>query len=97
VIDADRASDADVLAAYALLRYDGPDAEQLHDDGETLAHAVLEYELRQDAEGQPVLAAGPWAVEPGIVNPSYLMASVFTDLADLTGDDTCGQRSRTRR
>jgi endoglucanase len=88
VIDADPASDADVLAAYALLRYDGPDAEELHDDGETLAQAVLDHEVLQDAEGRPVLVAGPWAVEPGIVNPSYLMPGVFTDLADLTGDDT---------
>jgi len=33
-----------------------------------------------------VLAAGPWAVDARLVNPSYWMPGVFTDLARLTGD-----------
>jgi endoglucanase len=88
VTGADPASDADVLAAYALLRYDGPDGSVLHDDGQALAQAVLEHEVVTDSEGRPVLVAGPWATSKSIVNPSYLMPAVFQELATLTGDDT---------
>lgn len=95
VTGADPAADADVLAAYALLTYDGPGAEDLHRDGEALARAVLEHEVATDDEGRAVLVAGPWAVEPGIVNPSYLMPSVFDALAELTGDDTWAELAGT--
>jgi endo-1,4-beta-D-glucanase Y len=86
VIDKQPASDADTLAAYALLRYSGSDEDMLHADGKRLAAAVLQHETVQDPEGQPVLVAGPWATEPAVVNPSYWMPSVFDDLARLTGD-----------
>lgn len=88
VVGADPAADADVLTAFALLTYDGPDGDSLHDDGLALARAVLEHEVLTDADGRPVLAAGPWAVSTGIVNPSYLMPSEFEELARITGDDT---------
>jgi endoglucanase len=88
VTSTDAASDADVLAAYALLRYDGPDPTALHDDGSALAQAVLDHEVFWDQQGRSVLSAGQWAPAKGIVNPSYLMPGVFEDLARLTGDDT---------
>jgi endoglucanase len=88
VTGADPASDADVLAAYALLNYDGTDSSTLHRDGESLAKAVLQHEVVSDAQGRPVLVAGPWAAATSIVNPSYLMPSVFEALASLTSDDT---------
>ncbi|MBO0846496.1 MAG: hypothetical protein J2P22_13885 [Nocardioides sp.] len=88
VLDAQPASDADVLASYALLRYDGPGAASLHRDGRTLAAAVLEHETVTDSSGRPVLTAGPWATsDPAVVDPSYLMPGVFEELARLTGDD----------
>jgi hypothetical protein len=86
VLDEQPASDADTLAAYALLRYSGSDEDTLHADGKRLAAAVLQHETVQDPDGRPVLVAGPWAQEPAVVNPSYWMPSVFDDLARLTGD-----------
>ena len=87
ILDPQPAADADVLAAYALLRYDGPDASSLHTDGHALAAAVLQHETVQDSRGRPVLVAGPWATkDPATVNPSYLMPSVFSELATLTHD-----------
>ena len=86
VLDKQPASDADTLAAYALLRYSGPGQDALHADGKRLAAAVLRLETVQDAHGRPVLVAGPWATKPAVVNPSYWMPSVFDDLARRTGD-----------
>jgi endoglucanase len=86
VLDPQSAADADTLAAYALLRATGPDAAELHHDGRRLATAVLDQETLRDERGGWVLAAGPWAVGPRVVNPSYWMPGVFGDLARLTGD-----------
>ena len=86
ILDRQPAADADVLTAYALLRYDGPDAATLHSDGRALASAVLRGETTTDSQGRPVLVAGPWAVKDGVVDPSYLMPAVFDELARLTGD-----------
>jgi endoglucanase len=87
VLDPQPATDADVLSAYALLRYEGPEADTLHADGRDLAGAVLEHETATDTQGRPVLVAGPWATgRPAVVDPSYLMPSVFTGLASMTGD-----------
>lgn len=95
VLGADPASDADVLAAYALLTYDGDEADALHDEGKALAAAVLQHEVVTDDSGRAILAAGPWAVEPRVVNPSYLMPGVFSALAELTGDDTWTELAET--
>lgn len=87
ILDPQPAADADVLAAYALLRYAGPDDDAMHADGRALASAVLQRETVHDSSGRPVLVAGPWAVAaPAVVNPSYLMPSVFSALAVLTDD-----------
>lgn len=87
ILDPQAASDADTLAAYALLRYDGTGADALHRDGRALATAVLKHETVRDGRGGAVLAAGPWATgRRAVVDPSYLMPSVFTALARLTRD-----------
>jgi endo-1,4-beta-D-glucanase Y len=89
ILDQQSASDADVLLAYALLRYDGSDQDALHRAGARLARAVLANESVPLANGAPLLVAGPWAksTAPPIVDPSYLMPGVFDALARLTGDD----------
>lgn len=96
VLDQAPASDADVLAAYALLRYDGSQATTLHAAGKELASAVLEHEST-DAGNGPVPVAGTWAVgqSPPQVDPSYWMPGVFAQLADLTGDHRWSQAADT--
>jgi endoglucanase len=87
ILDDQAATDADVLAAYALLRYDGPGSASMHDAGRRLADAVLATEATT-LDGAPVLVAGPWAMStPQVVNPSYWMPGVFTALAGYTRDD----------
>jgi endo-1,4-beta-D-glucanase Y len=83
------AADADVLAAYALLRYDGLHGEAMHADGRRLAKAVLAEESVPLPTGEPIPVAGRWATvtSPPTVNPSYWMPGVFTALARYTGDD----------
>lgn len=87
VLDPQSAGDGDVLLAWALLDYRGPDAAALKADGERLASAVLAHETVA-VGGSRVLAAGPWAVSasPPVVDPSYWMPSVFRSLASATGD-----------
>ncbi|TAM89690.1 MAG: glycoside hydrolase [Jatrophihabitans sp.] len=81
------AADADVLAAYALLRYRGAGAGALHRAGRALAGAVLGHESVSTGSAV-VIAAGPWALasRPVTVDPSYLMPGVFAALARDTGD-----------
>lgn len=91
VLDQGSATDADVLLAYALLRYSGTDADSLHRDGQQLAHAVLQNET-VDHHGAPVPVAGPWALTtPYSVDPSYWMPGVYDGLATLTGDQRWSQ------
>jgi endoglucanase len=87
VEDTQSATDADVLAAYALLRYRGPDADRLNRTGRDMATAVLDVESVPVA-GVPVLVAGPWAKAsmPPMANPSYWMPSVFAAIGRYTGD-----------
>jgi endoglucanase len=88
VISQASATDADILAAFALLRYDGANASALHADGRRLADAVIAHETVSDGSGRLVLVAGDWATgSPAVVNPSYWMPGVFAELSRLTGDD----------
>jgi endoglucanase len=89
VVDPQSATDADVLIAYALLRYAGPGEPELHAQGRRIAAAVLATESVTLPDGALLLVAGPWATatSPATVNPSYLMPGVFGALARLTGDD----------
>lgn len=86
VVGDDSAADADVDAAHALVlagaRFERPD---LHDAGVALAEAVVAHELL-DTPGGPLLAAGTWAVDDGVVNPSYASLDAFAVLQQATGD-----------
>lgn len=84
-VDTQPAADADTLAAYALLRYRGPDQDMLHDAGRKLSTAVLDGESTT-ASGAPVILAGPWALQHQVVNPSYWMPAIFAALARFTGE-----------
>jgi endoglucanase len=86
--DPQSATDADVLIAYALLRYAGPDQADLHGAGHRVAQAILANESVNLPDGAPLLVAGPWAKakSPPVVDPSYLMPGVFDALARLTSD-----------
>jgi endo-1,4-beta-D-glucanase Y len=92
VLSRESASDADLLIAWALLRYGGPGADALHSAGRQVADAILAHETVTGPEGRPVLTAGPWATQtPATLNPSYWSLPALTDLARLTGDPTWQQ------
>jgi endoglucanase len=86
VLDRQSAADADVLAAYALLRYRGPDASALSAAGQRLAGAVWRHET-VTVNRRRVLVAGPWAAgSHPTFNPSYWMPSVFRWIGAETSD-----------
>lgn len=86
VLDPQSAADADLLAAWALVRYQGQDAGALHADGRRLAAAVLAHETTT-AGGHLVLAAGTWATgQPPSLDPSYWSPQAYAALARATGD-----------
>jgi endo-1,4-beta-D-glucanase Y len=81
------ASDADLLIAWALLRYQGPGAATWHQDGRRVAGAILAHEVTTGPGNVPVLTAGPWATgRPASLNPSYWSLPAMQGLARLTGD-----------
>jgi endo-1,4-beta-D-glucanase Y len=81
------AADADLLIAWALLRYQGPDSTAWHLAGRKVAATVLAYEVTVRPDGMPVLTAGPWATgRPASLDPSYWALPALTGLARLTGD-----------
>lgn len=82
------ATDADLLIAWALLRYRGTGAAALHRAGAHVARAVLAHEVTTDPDGMPILTAGPWATgSPATLDPSYWSLPALAELARLTGDD----------
>jgi endoglucanase len=86
LISEEPATDADVLIAWALLRYQGPGAAIFHRAGHRVADAVLAREVTAGPGGMPVLTAGPWAIgQPAILDPSYWAIPALQDLAHLTG------------
>jgi endoglucanase len=86
IIDPMPASDADLVSAWALARYTGPNARRFRRDGHRLARAVLRHETATRGS-RLVLAAGPWATgEPVTINPSYWALSGFRELGRRTGD-----------
>ena len=87
VEDPEPAADADVLIAYALLRYRGADQAALRSAGRRVAQAVLANESVALPGGAPLVVAGPWArTVAATVDPSHLMPGVFDALARFTGD-----------
>jgi endo-1,4-beta-D-glucanase Y len=86
VVGAEPASDADLLIAWALLRYHGPGAAAWHRDGRRVAGAILAHEVTTGPGGTPILAAGPWATgRPASLDPSYWSLSALRGVAQATG------------
>jgi endoglucanase len=86
VISRQPASDADLLIAWALLRYRGPQAAPMHREGRRVAAAILAHEVTRGPGGTPILTAGPWATgRPASLDPSYWSLAALQDLARLTG------------
>ncbi len=86
VISQESASDADLLIAWALLRYDGAGAALAHREGRRVADGILAREVAPGPGGVPVLTAGPWATgSPSTINPSYWSLPALQGLARLDG------------
>src|SRR5258707_3574262 len=86
------ASDADLLIAWALLRYAGPHAGAWHRAGRRVAHAILAHEVASGPHGMLVLTAGPWttglpAGSTLTLDPSYWSLPAMQSLARLTGSN----------
>lgn len=90
------ATDADILIAYALVRYRGQNEAAMRRAGRRVAGAVLTNEAIVLRDGTLLPVAGPWATSTGppTANPSYLMPGVFHALARLTGDRRWAQTAR---
>ena len=87
LLSAQPASDADLLIAWALLRYQGPDAAERHQAGQQVAAAVLRQEDTTGPGGTPILTAGSWATgRPASLDPSYWALPALIGLARLTGN-----------
>jgi endoglucanase len=88
IIGSGPASDADLLIAWALLRYRGPAQAAWHLDGHQVADAILAHEVVSGPGGTLVLTAGPWATgPPATLDPSYWSLPAFEGLARLTGNE----------
>ena len=86
VVSREPASDADLLIAWALLRYQGPGAASWHRDGRQVAAAILAHEVTTGPGGTPILAAGPWATgRPASLDPSYWSLAAMDGIARATG------------
>lgn len=87
VADDQPAADADLDVVVALAtaadRFERP---EWRTEARRIADAVMEHETFE-VDGRRLLAAGPWAVDPRTVNPSYLARCDYGQLAELTGDD----------
>src|SRR5258708_4314187 len=88
VVSPEPATDAELLIAWALLRYRGPAAATWHQDGRRGAAAILAHEVTTEPGGMPVLTAGPWATgPPATLNPSYWSLAALHSIGQLTGSD----------
>ncbi len=89
VVDTNPASDADLLAAWALSQATGTSAAETSEyraQAHQIADSILANET-VDRGGQLFLTAGPWATgEPASLDPSYWAAPAFAALARFTGD-----------
>jgi endoglucanase len=80
VTDEDPAADADLVVAGALaLAARRFDDATLADDADAIGAAVLDLETTWIG-GHRVLVAGPWAVGRKVVNPSYAVLTVMSEL-----------------
>jgi endoglucanase len=86
VVDDQPAADADTDIARALVeaadRFDRPDYAT---EARRVASAVLDRESITVGDGR-LVAAGKWAVDKRVVNPSYLDPCAYETLAAASGD-----------
>lgn len=97
VADPSPAADADLLAAAALAmggRAFGDPA--LTSAARRMSSAVLDHESVRTAAGR-VLVAGPWARDPLVLNPSYLVAPAMSQLWSVTYDRRWAEVAATSR
>jgi endo-1,4-beta-D-glucanase Y len=86
VVSTQPASDADLLIAWALLRYRGSGAAAMNRDGRRVAAAILAHEMTTGPGGTPILAAGPWATgRPASLDASYWSVQAMQGIARATG------------
>lgn len=80
VVDDSPATDADLLIAGALAlageRFDNP---RLTEAAAATSRAILAHETVR-VDGRLVLVAGPWAVGGRVVNPSYMVVPIMSEL-----------------
>jgi endoglucanase len=90
VLDSQPAADADTQIAWALvLAGDAWSVSSYTTAARRVASAIAEKEIGYDDEGNPTLAAGPWALAEGQalqVEPGYWTFPADAALAELTGD-----------
>jgi endo-1,4-beta-D-glucanase Y len=80
VTDRSPASDADLMIAGALsLAARRFDDRSLSEAAGVVADALLAHSTTEVA-GARILVAGPWAVQTGTINPSYLVTPVMSQL-----------------
>lgn len=86
VLNAQPAADADLLIAWALLRYHGTSQAAVNAAGHRVADAILAREVTTGPDGTAVLTAGPWATgRPASLDPSYWSLPALRGLSALTG------------
>jgi endoglucanase len=91
------AADADLDAAWALaIAAERFGDARYADAARRMADAILATEVIS-SHVDPQLAAGPWAVAPGVINPSYGAPRAMDKLAQLTGDVRWGQMATSSR
>jgi endoglucanase len=83
------ATDADLDTADALvLAGERFGRATYRDQGLRIARAILDTETTTSAGAgsPPVLVAGPWAINPLVVNPSYFSPRAYADIARVDHD-----------
>jgi endoglucanase len=97
VVDREPATDADLDAARALLvagrRFGN---RRYRAAGVRLGRAILRGATAERG-GKLVLAAGPWARDAGVVNPSYFSPRAFRALGSASGDGRWGALAESSR
>jgi endoglucanase len=95
VVDDEPASDADLDAARALVLAGRRFSDRgLVSAGVRIGQAVLEREVMRAEHGRPVLVAGPWAREQGVVSLGYAAPRTYAVLERVTGDGKWGSLAR---
>jgi cellulose synthase (UDP-forming) len=97
IVNPQPATDADLDASRALVLAGKRFGSGGYTDaGTRLGEAVLDHETAS-VGGHSVLVAGPWGVEPPIVNPSYFSPRAYADLNAAHPDPRWDELAATSR